>query len=59
MNDIENVIGKLYITRYTGIKVEGVLGVCIDVVTSPVFALKIKFNKNEEFWFLRRDLEEI
>lgn len=54
-----NELGKLYITRYTSVKPEGALGVCIDIVTSPVFALKIKFNKNEEFWYMRRDLEEL
>lgn len=59
MNDIENVIGEKYKTRYPSIVPKGSVGICRDIVNAQVFALKIKFNNGEEFWFMRRDLEEI
>lgn len=54
-----NEINKEYKTRYTSIVPKGSIGICTDVVNAHVFALKIKFKNNEEFWFIRRDLEEI
>lgn len=54
-----NEIYKEYKTRYPSIVPKGSVGICTDVVNAHVFALKIKFSNGEEFWFMRRDLEEI
>ncbi len=53
-----NEIYKEYKTRYTSIVPQGSVGTCTEVIYAQVFALKIKFDNGEEFWFMRRDLEE-
>lgn len=54
-----NEIHKKYKTRYPSIVPKGSVGICTDVVNTYVFALKIKFDNSEEFWFMKRDLNEI
>lgn len=54
-----NEIYKEQKTRYPSIVPQGSVGTCTEVINAQVFALKIKFDNGEEFWFMRRDLEEV
>ncbi|WP_185066821.1 hypothetical protein [Enterococcus faecalis] len=48
-----------YKTRYSSIVPKGQIGECIDKVDRKVFALLIKFDNGEVFWFMKRDLIEV
>lgn len=51
--------GKTYVTRYPSIVPKNSKGVCMDVINTYVYALKIEFGNGEIFWFMMRDLKEV
>ena len=53
------MINKKYKTIYPSIVPKGWMGICVDVVNTYVYALKIDFKNGESLWFLKRDLKEV